>query len=73
MPVISDTCHACGVDGPVAALASLGDGQQLALCRACANRRDGVRAFVAQFDRARRAAAPALREATTPSTHAYAD
>ena len=69
MPVITTICHACGVDGPVAALATLGDGRQLALCRACANRRDGVRAFVAQFDRARRAAAPAARAATTLPTH----
>ena len=69
MPVITNICHACGTSAPVAALATLGDGRQLALCRACANQRDARSAFVAQFDRARRDAAPAAREATTLPTH----
>ena len=69
MPVISDNCHMCGGDGPVAAIATLGGGRQLALCGACANRRDVVRAFVAQFDRARWAGTPVAREAIARSTH----
>jgi hypothetical protein len=54
MLTIDDSCSACGTHGPVAALATLGGGRQIALCGACAHRRDAVRAFVAQFDRARR-------------------
>ena len=70
MPAISDRCHTCGTHGPVAALATLGDGRQLALCRACADRRDGVRAFVAQFNGARRDDVPVARATATAPARA---
>ena len=70
MLAISDRCHICDTHGPVAALATLGDGRRIALCRACANRRDGVRAFVAQFNGARRDDAPTARATANAPAHA---
>ena len=59
MLTINDICSACGSYGQVAAIATIGGDRQIALCGTCANRRDAVREFVAQFDRARQDAAPA--------------
>lgn len=53
MPAINDICSTCGAYGPVAALATLRDGDHLALCPACGVHPERLRAFIARYNAAR--------------------
>ena len=49
MHIVHTTCRACGEYAPAAMLATLGDGRELALCRACMHVREHRHAFIATF------------------------
>lgn len=52
MVKITGVCSACGRYGPIAMVATLGQGDESTLCADCAASPERVRAFVRRFDRA---------------------
>lgn len=52
MRAINDICHRCQTYGPIAVLATLGNGRRVALCRVCAGEPGNLRVLVVQLDHA---------------------